>query len=56
MQRRGLLYKDLSRMLENIGIDESSDQINRTVNRRRFSAATVDLRSSNRPATTAAAA
>jgi hypothetical protein len=32
-------YKELSRMLEKIGIDESPDQINRKVNRKRFSAA-----------------
>lgn len=32
-------YKQLSRMLEQLGIYESSDQLNRKVNRKRFSAA-----------------
>lgn len=32
-------YKQLSRMLEHLGIYESPDQINRKVNRKRFSAA-----------------
>lgn len=39
MTRRGIRYKQLSRMLEEMGIDESPDQINRKVNRKRFSAA-----------------
>jgi hypothetical protein len=39
MMRRGIRYKELSRMLEELGINESPDQINRKVNRRRFSAA-----------------
>ena len=37
--RRRLSYKQLSRMLEELGINESPDQINRKVNRKRFSAA-----------------
>jgi 3-mercaptopyruvate sulfurtransferase SseA len=32
-------YKQLSRMLEQLGIYESPDQVNRKVNRKRFSAA-----------------
>jgi hypothetical protein len=39
MIRRGIRYKELSRMLEKLGIDESPDQINRKVIRKRFSAA-----------------
>jgi hypothetical protein len=39
MDRREMSYKQLSRMLEELGIDESPDQINRKVNRKRFSAA-----------------
>ena len=39
MMRRGISYKELSRMLEKLGIDESPGQINRKVNRKRFSAA-----------------
>lgn len=39
MMRRGIRYKQLSRMLEELGIDESPDQINRKVNRKRFSGA-----------------
>jgi 3-mercaptopyruvate sulfurtransferase SseA len=39
MMRRGIRYKQLSRMLEELGINESPDQINRKVNRRRFTAA-----------------
>lgn len=39
MRRRGIRYKELSRMLEALGIDESPEQINRKVNRKRFSAA-----------------
>ncbi|WP_321785783.1 DUF6471 domain-containing protein [Paraburkholderia sp. J94] len=39
MMRRGIRYKQLSRMLEQLGIYESPDQLNRKVNRKRFSAA-----------------
>ncbi|MFS0755883.1 MULTISPECIES: DUF6471 domain-containing protein [Noviherbaspirillum] len=39
MLRRGIRYKQLSRLLAELGIDESPDQINRKVNRKRFSAA-----------------
>ncbi|TGB33045.1 DUF6471 domain-containing protein [Burkholderia thailandensis] len=39
MMRRGIRYKQLSRMLEKLGIEESPDQLNRKVNRKRFSAA-----------------
>ncbi|CAJ3981981.1 Uncharacterised protein [Burkholderia pseudomallei] len=39
MVRRKIGYKQLSRMLEELGIEESPDQINRKVNRKRFSAA-----------------
>jgi len=39
MMRRGIRYKQLSKMLAELGIDESPDQINRKVNRKRFSAA-----------------
>ncbi|MGB6054070.1 MAG: DUF6471 domain-containing protein [Burkholderiaceae bacterium] len=39
MLRRGIRYKQLSRMLEELGIDESPERVNRKVNRRRFSAA-----------------
>lgn len=39
MMRRGIRYKQLSRMLEEMGVEESPDQINRKVNRKRFSAA-----------------
>jgi hypothetical protein len=39
MYRRHLSYKELARRLEQYGIDESADQINRKVNRKRFSAA-----------------
>lgn len=39
MMRQGIGYKQLSRMLEELGIDESPDQINRKVNRKRFSGA-----------------
>lgn len=39
MMRRGIRYKELARLLEGLGIDESPDQINRKVNRKRFSAA-----------------
>ncbi|UQP02852.1 DUF6471 domain-containing protein [Burkholderia multivorans] len=39
MVQRNLSYKDLARLLEPYGIDESADQINRKINRKRFSAA-----------------
>jgi len=39
MKERPIGYKELARMLERMGIDESPDQINRKVNRQRFSAA-----------------
>ena len=39
MRQRKLGYKELARRLERYGIDESADQINRKVNRKRFSAA-----------------
>lgn len=39
MMRRGIRYKQLSRMLEQLGIYESPDQLNRKINRKRFSAA-----------------
>ncbi|WP_150682587.1 DUF6471 domain-containing protein [Pandoraea iniqua] len=39
MLRRGIRYKQLSRMLEMQGIYESPDQLNRKINRKRFSAA-----------------
>ena len=39
MMRRGIRYKQLSQLLLKLGIDESPDQINRKVNRKRFSAA-----------------
>lgn len=39
MARRSISYKELSRMLEELNIVESSDQINRKINRKRFSAA-----------------
>lgn len=39
MRQGKLTYKDLSRLLSNHGIEESADQLNRKVNRRRFSAA-----------------
>ena len=39
MKRRGIRYKQLSRLLEDVGIHESPDQLNRKVNRKRFSAA-----------------
>lgn len=39
MSRRGIRYKELARLLEQLGIDESPEQINRKVNRKRFSAA-----------------
>lgn len=39
MRRRKISYKELSRRLEALGIDETPDRINRKVNRKRFSAA-----------------
>jgi len=39
MRQRGIGYKQLSRKLEELGIHESPDQINRKVIRKRFSAA-----------------
>ncbi|ARK92188.1 DUF6471 domain-containing protein [Burkholderia pseudomallei] len=39
MARQLLSYKELSKRLERFGIDESPDQINRKVNRKRFSSA-----------------
>ncbi|MDR6469410.1 hypothetical protein J2777_003138 [Paraburkholderia graminis] len=39
MEGRKIGYKQLSRMLEKLGIYESPDQINRKINRKRFSAA-----------------
>ncbi|WP_244364016.1 DUF6471 domain-containing protein [Burkholderia pseudomallei] len=39
MYRMRLSYKELARRLEQLGIDETADQINRKVNRKRFSAA-----------------
>jgi 3-mercaptopyruvate sulfurtransferase SseA len=39
MANRGIRYKELARMLEELGIEESPEQINRKVNRKRFSAA-----------------
>lgn len=39
MAKRRMTYKELARLLEPYGIDETPDQINRKVNRKRFSAA-----------------
>lgn len=39
MAQRNLGYKDLARRLATMGIDESADQINRKINRKRFPAA-----------------
>jgi len=39
MQTLRIGYKQLSRMLEKLGIYESPDRINRKINRKRFSAA-----------------
>jgi hypothetical protein len=39
MYRKRVSYKELARRLEQFGIDESADQINRKVNRKKFSAA-----------------
>lgn len=39
MKRRKMGYKELSRLLAPYGIEESPDQLNRKVNRKRFSAA-----------------
>jgi hypothetical protein len=39
MMRRGIRYKQLSRMLEQLGVYESPDRLNRKIIRKRFSAA-----------------
>ena len=39
MRQRKMGYKELSLLLEKVGIDELPDQINRKVNRKRFSGA-----------------
>lgn len=39
LDKQGISYKELSRRLENLGIQESADQLNRKVNRKKFSAA-----------------
>ena len=39
MRKRGISYKALAVLLEPFGIEELPDQINRKVNRKRFSAA-----------------
>lgn len=39
MREKKINYKELSRRLEALGLDELPDQLNRKVNRRRFSAA-----------------
>lgn len=39
MAKRHMSYKQLARLLGELGIDESPGQINRKVNRKRFSAA-----------------
>jgi transposase-like protein len=39
MYRKRLSYKELAKRLEQFGIDESADQINRKVNRKKFTAA-----------------
>lgn len=39
MWRQKISYKELSRRLEALGINETPDQINRKVNRKKFSAA-----------------
>lgn len=39
MANRGIRYKQLARLLEELGIEESPEQINRKVIRKRFSAA-----------------
>lgn len=39
MAKRRMTYKELARLLEPYGIEETPDQINRKVNRKRFSAA-----------------
>lgn len=39
MREKKISYKELSRRLEALGLDELPDQLNRKVNRRRFSAA-----------------
>lgn len=37
--KQGISYKELSKRLEDLGIQESADQLNRKVNRKKFSAA-----------------
>lgn len=39
MREKKINYKELSQRLEALGLDELPDQLNRKVNRRRFSAA-----------------
>jgi hypothetical protein len=39
MQRQGIGYKKLALLLQALGVEESAEQINRKVNRQRFSAA-----------------
>ena len=39
MVKRDMSYKQLARLLGELGIDESPGQINRKINRKRFSAA-----------------
>lgn len=39
MKRREVGYKELSALLEQMGIHETPDRLNRKVNRRKFSAA-----------------
>lgn len=39
LDKQGVSYKELSRRLEDLGIQESADQLNRKVNRKKFSAA-----------------
>ncbi|RDU98950.1 hypothetical protein DWV00_11970 [Trinickia dinghuensis] len=39
MYRKRVSYKELARRLEQFGIEESADQINRKVNRKKFSGA-----------------
>jgi hypothetical protein len=39
MNKHGIGYKELALRLEAVGISENADQLNRKVNRKRFSAA-----------------
>lgn len=39
LRKRGISYKELSRRLNGLGIQESEDRLNRKVNRKKFSAA-----------------